>query len=139
MYHNSKLTSRAQKLCKEMTKEERRLWYEYLRCYPYQFRRQVAFGSYILDFYCAAAQLAVELDGSQHYEPAGQQYDRDRTAYLNSVNIHVLRFSNADVMTNLSGVCQKIDMAVMERLNTPFQGVTSPAPSGGTLPKGEGL
>ena len=67
MKHNGKLTPRAQNLRKNMTKEECRLWYEYLRTYPHQFRRQVAFGNYILDFYCAAAKLAVELDGSQYY------------------------------------------------------------------------
>jgi very-short-patch-repair endonuclease len=54
-----------------MTKEERRLWYEYLKNYPKQFRRQVTCDRYILDFYCAAAKLAVELDGSQHYDPEG--------------------------------------------------------------------
>ena len=116
MYHNSKLTTRAQNLRKNMTKEERRLWYEYLHTYPHRFRRQVAFGNYILDFYCASAKLAVELDGSQHYDSAGQAYDARRTAYLNGPGIQVLRISNADVMQNLRGVCQYIDMAVMARL-----------------------
>ena len=138
MQHNSKLTPRAQSLRKNMTKEERKLWYDYLRNYPVQFRRQVALGNYILDFYCAAARLAIELDGSHHYELEGQQYDLRRTAYLNSNGIQVLRFSNTDVMRNISGVCQKIDMVVAERINTPLRGVTSPAPYGGTLPKGEG-
>ena len=55
MNHNSKLTSKAQTLRKDMTKEERRLWYEYLHNYPVRFRRQVTCGKYILDFYCAAA------------------------------------------------------------------------------------
>ena len=82
MQHNSKLTSRAQSLRKNMTKEERRLWYEYLHNYPYRFRRQVTVGKYILDFYCATAKLAVELDGSQHCEPAQLLYDEQRTAYL---------------------------------------------------------
>ena len=121
-----------------MTKEERKLWYEYLRSYPHRFRRQVTFGNYILDFYCAAAKLAVELDGSQHYEEKEMQYDMRRSAYLNRDGFYVLRFSNADVMQNLSGVCQVIDMVVNERLNVPFRGITSPAPCGGTLPKGEG-
>ena len=138
MEHNKKLTSRAQKLRRNMTKEERRLWYEYLRGYKNQFRRQVTFGNYILDFYCSAAKLAVDLDGSQHYEAAGKNYDESRTAYLNGLGICVLRFSNTDVMGNLSGVCQKIDMVVYERINTSLREVTSPAPSGGTLPKGEG-
>ena len=114
--HNKELTSRAQELRKNMTKEERKLWNEYLSRYPYRFRRQVAFGNYILDFYCAVAKLAIELDGSQHYEVQGQLYDSQRTAWLNSMGIQVLRFSNLDVLQNLSGVCQTIDMTVQERV-----------------------
>ena len=116
MLHNGKLTGRAQNLRKNMTREERRLWYEYLHNYPLRFRRQVTVGNYILDFYCAAAKLAVELDGSQHCEPAELLYDERRTAYLNSQGICVLRFSNLDVLRNLCGVCQQIDLAVSERL-----------------------
>ena len=116
MQHNSKLTTRAQNLRKNMTKEERKLWYEYLHDYPYRFRRQVTLDRFILDFYCAAANLAIELDGSQHYTPEGQKYDSERTAYLESNGIHVLRFSNYDVLRNLRGVCQKIDMTVKERM-----------------------
>ena len=116
MQHNSKLTSRAQSLRKNMTKEERRLWYEYLHNYPYRFRRQVTVGKYILDFYCATARLAVELDGSQHCEPAQLLYDEQRTAYLDSIGIYVLRFSNLDVLQNLRGVCRQIDMIISERI-----------------------
>ena len=116
MQHNSKLTPRAQKLRKNMTKEERQLWYEYLHDYPYRFRRQVTIGNYIVDFYCAAAKLAVELDGSQHCEPAERFYDEARTEYLLSQGIYVLRFSNLDVLSNLRGVCQQIDLTVSERL-----------------------
>ena len=117
MEHNPKLTLRAQTLRKNMTKEERRLWYEYLRQYTHQFRRQVTFGHYILDFYCAAAKLAIELDGSQHYETDGQQYDEKRDAWLESQGIQVLRFSNTDVLQNLAGVCQVIDMTVKDRIS----------------------
>ena len=116
MKHNSKLTSHAQHLRRNMTKEERRLWYEHLRNYPYQFRRQVAFGNYILDFYCAAAKLAVELDGSQHYSEEGLRYDENRTAYLNGVVIRVIRFSNTDIMRNLAGVCETIDAQIHDRI-----------------------
>ena len=116
MRHNGKLTSRAQQLRKSMTKEERRLWYEYLHEYPYRFRRQVTCGRFILDFYCASAKLAVELDGSQHYTPEGQAYDTERSAYLHDQGIKVLRFSNTDVLQNLYGVCQIIDAVVLERV-----------------------
>ena len=117
MEHNGKLTQRAQALRKAMTKEEKRLWYEYLQNYPHRFRSQVTCGNYILDFYCAAARLAIELDGSQHYEPAGQAYDARRDAYLERQGILVLRFSNADVNFQLRGVCEAIDRAVEERIN----------------------
>ncbi|MBO5130343.1 MAG: endonuclease domain-containing protein [Oscillospiraceae bacterium] len=116
MQHNRKLTSNAQTLRKNMTKEERRLWYEYLCNYPYRFRRQVTCGRFILDFYCAAAKLAVELDGSQHYTPEGQRYDLERSEYLHGQGIHVLRFSNTEVLQNLYGLCQSIDLAVSERI-----------------------
>ena len=115
MNHNSKLTSRAQSLRKTMTKEERRLWYEYLHNYPVRFRRQVTSGNNILDFYCAAAKLAIELDGSQHYESAGQMYDARRSAYLEQQGIQVPRFSNSDVLYHLRGVCEVIDAAVSSR------------------------
>ena len=84
--------------------------------YPRRFRRQVTVGNYIVDFYCASARLAVELDGSQHYEPKEQAYDAMRTEYLNSIGIMVLRFSNLDVLRNLHGVCQMIDMTIKERM-----------------------
>ena len=63
----------------------------------------------ILDFYCAAAQFAIELDGSQRYMPDGQQYDLERTAYLQAQRIEFLRFSNTDVLQNLYGLCHAID------------------------------
>ena len=99
-----------------MTKEERRLWYDYLHTYPCRFRRQVTFGSFILDFYCASARLAVELDGSQHYSAEGMAKDTERTAFLESNGIMVLRFSNGDVLRNIRGVCEQIDMTVKERM-----------------------
>ena len=108
MQHNKKLTGLAQKLRREMTKEEKQLWYHYLREYPVRFRRQVTCGKYILDFYCAKAKLAVELDGSQHYEEEGLAHDAARTAYLESLGLEVLRIPNNEVMKNLEGVCEAI-------------------------------
>lgn len=117
MKHNDKLTPLAQELRKNMTKEERRLWYDYLHAYPVRFRRQVAFGNFIMDFYCAAAKLCIELDGSQHYTEAGAARDLERTAFLEENGIRVLRFSNLDISRNLRGVCDTIDMVVNERLD----------------------
>ena len=115
MEKNEEMTRRARELRKNMTKEECTLWFQYLHSYPVQFRRQCVFGNYIVDFYCAKARLVLELDGSQHYEPEKLRQDALRTRYLESLGLHVLRFSNADVNQNLRGVCQAIDLAVRER------------------------
>ena len=95
----------ARALRKSMTREERHLWYDFLRGYSPRFVRQKVVGRYILDFYCDAAGLAIELDGSQHYEAAGQLHDAQRTEYLEGFGIRVLRFSNRDVMQPFEGVC----------------------------------
>lgn len=116
MKHNPKLTPLARQLRKNMTKEECELWYKFLRKYPYQFRRQVTIGKFILDFYCAAAKLAIELDGSQHFTAEGQKHDEARTNFLTSQGIVVLRYSNAVVMKNLRGVCSEIDRTVRSRV-----------------------
>ena len=105
----------AQELRKNATKEEKILWYQYLRKHPVQFRRQCVLGQYIVDFYCSKARLVVELDGSQHYDAAGLAYDACRTVYLESIGLKVLRFSNADVSQNLQGVCQQIDTELSQR------------------------
>ena len=75
--HNPVLTGKAKKLRRDMTKEERHLWYDYLRNYPVRFLRQKVIDQYIADFYCHAARLVVELDGSQHYEEKEQQWIND--------------------------------------------------------------
>jgi len=100
-----------------MTKEERHLWYDFLKSYPVQFKRQVPFENYIVDFYCFQARLVVELDGSQHYEPEEMEYDQKRTADLESLGLTVLRFSNLDIFRNFFGVCEQIDLAVKNKLS----------------------
>ena len=87
---NKELLGRARQLRRDMTKEERRLWYGYLRDHHVKFYKQKIIGPYIVDFFCSAAKLAVELDGSQHYDPQGQAYDVRRTAYLEEQGILVL-------------------------------------------------
>ena len=100
-----------------MTKEERHLWYDFLKTYPVQFKRQYTIGVYIVDFYCYRAKLIVELDGSQHCEPDAVLYDQQRTAFLQQQGFCVLRISNLDVMKRFSAVCDTIDFAVRNRMN----------------------
>ena len=116
MERSPNLKANAQALRKNMTKEENLLWYQFLRRYPCQFRRQYVIGNYIVDFYCHRAKLVVELDGSQHYTPEEMEKDARRTRYLESLGLQVLRFSNLDVIQNFDGVCQTIQMALDSRI-----------------------
>ena len=115
MEENLKSRRRAQALRKAQTKEENHLWYDFLKTYPVQFRRQYPIGFYYVDFYCHRAKLAVELDGSQHYEPEKIAYDRERTAWLAAQGVKVLRFSNLDIWKNFRGICETIDAEVKKR------------------------
>ena len=103
--NNPELKNNAQKLRREMTKEERRLWYDFLKQLPVTVNRQKVIGRYIVDFYCASANLVIELDGSQHYESEGVTSDRERDHTLNQLGITVVRYSNDDVNRNFNGVC----------------------------------
>ena len=105
----------ARELRKNMTPEESRLWYCFLRYHPAKFRRQSTFTNYILDFYCHNAKLAIELDGSQHYETETIKYDIERTKELEKDGIMVLRFSNKDINERFKEVCEIIDKVVKER------------------------
>ena len=102
---NPKLKRNAQKLRREMTKEERHLWYDFLKQLPVTVNRQKVIGHYIVDFYCASAKLGIELDGSQHYEDEGPAADRERDNALNQRGITIVRYSNNDVNRNFDGVC----------------------------------
>ena len=104
----------ARRLRKNMTKEERHLWYDFLRYCKPRFRRQEIIGNYIADFYCQAAKLIVEADGSQHYEPEELRRDHVRTAYFHSLGIRIIRFSNLDINTRFDSVCQAILLAMKE-------------------------
>ena len=110
--HNSQLTENAKKLRKNMTKQERHLWYDFLKIYPVRFLRQKVIDNYVVDFYCHQARLIVELDGSQHYEPAESLRDAIRTERLENRGLTVVRIPNNAVTENFRGVCEYIDLVV---------------------------
>lgn len=114
--HNVNLRNNARKLRKEMTKEERHLWYDFLRNYPIKFNRQKILGKYIVDFYSASAKLVIEIDGSQHYLEEEQLYDKQRTEYLEKYNLKVVRIPNGEINNNFEGICRYIDSIVKSRL-----------------------
>ena len=115
--NNPKLKGYAQTLRREMTREERHLWYDLLKQLPLTVNRQKVIGPYIADFYCAKAKLVLELDGSGHYEDEQVLKDCIRTNAFKEMDIEVLRFSNLDVVRNFEGVCVSIDETVKQRIN----------------------
>ena len=112
MEQSKELKPKAQTLSKKATKEENLLWYNFLRLYKPQFRRQYVIGNYIVDFYCHKAKLVIELDGSQHSIKSGAEDDFLRDEYLNDLGITVLRYSNIDVCENFEGVCSDISRKI---------------------------
>ena len=116
---NSQLEN-ARRLRREMTPHERKLWYLFLRKYPVKIYKQRIIGKFIVDFYCASAKLVIEVDGSQHYESHGMAHDAERSAYLSSLGLDVLRFSNRDIDRDFRGVCEQIDLTIQNRQQSPL-------------------
>ena len=98
---NKELVPVAKQLRKNMTKEERHLWYDFLRSYPLH-----------IDFYCAKAKLVIELDGSQHYDEENMKKDAERTTFLEGYGLKVIRISNREINQNFRGVCEYIDAQI---------------------------
>ena len=115
----------AKDLRRNMTKQEKHLWYDYLKFYPIKIYKQRIIDSFIADFYCHQARLVIELDGSQHYTPEGKSYDQARTEVMQKYGLEVLRFSNSDIDQKFDGVCYVIDKTIKERISqisvTPSQ------------------
>ena len=116
--HNKNIVPIAKVLRKNMTKEERHLWYDFLRTYPIRFMRQKVIGKYVVDFYCAKAKLVIELDGSGHYTEQGIKNDVERTAFLESYGLKVVRITNIEISKNFKGVCEYIDEIVKQSSTT---------------------
>jgi very-short-patch-repair endonuclease len=122
LYNRVPLKFRRKELRNGSTPAEIKLWsmLQHSNLGGYKFRRQHSVGFYILDFYCPSERLAIELDGDSHFTDDAIEYDRERTAYLNALNIKVVRFLNTDVYENLNGVCEKILEEIKgENLTTP--------------------
>ena len=113
---NNKLLNIARILRRNMTRQEKHLWYDFLRHYPLKIYKQRIIDNFIADFYCHSARLVIELDGSQHYTNQGKAHDEARTEILERYGIYVLRFSNRDIDENFKAVCRKIDKIINERI-----------------------
>ena len=117
MFHqrNSELLNRARELRKNMTKEEKKLWFGFLRKHALRFRRQEIIGNYIVDFYCKEAKLVIEIDGAQHYEHEAVEYDSKRTEYLEKTGIKVIRILNSQINKDFENVCRYINSNIDNR------------------------
>ena len=115
--HNPKIVPVAKMLRKNMTKEERHLWYDCLRTHPARFSRQKVLGRYIADFYSAQARLVIEIDGGGHYTEEAKAYDDQRTAVLEAYGLTIIRIPNTEVNSNFRGVCEYIDIMVEQSLS----------------------
>ena len=106
---NSTLTPYAQKLRKNMTKEEKRLWYDFLKKLPIPFKRQKVINNYIVDFICTDVNLIIEVDGEHHYiDSENKLEDNIRDEYFNQLGFKVLRIGNRDINKNFDAVCIEI-------------------------------
>ena len=116
LLYEEKLIPYAKDLRKNATKQEKHLWFDYLKYYPLRFQRQKSIDRYIVDFYCARVRLAVELDGSQHQCGKSMKYDEARDETLNRFGIHMLRIANKEVDEHFASACGRIDDEIHELL-----------------------
>ncbi|MBQ1632349.1 MAG: endonuclease domain-containing protein [Clostridia bacterium] len=103
-----KLTGISRVLRKNMTKEERHLWYDFLKGLPLTVNRQKVLGDYIVVFFVASKKLVIELDGSQHFQGVGPARDRERDEWFRANGITVLRYTNLQINREFDAVCQDI-------------------------------
>ncbi len=106
--YDPKLIECARALRRNMTPAEKKLWYHYLRDFPHRVLRQRPIDRYMVDFYCRALHLVIEIDGESHFTDDGKMNDEYRTSILNAYGLTVVRFTNREVMNNIEGVCEEI-------------------------------
>ena len=113
---NKELLNVARMLRRDMTRQEKHLWYDYLQKYPIKIYKQRIIDNFVADFYCHKARLVIEIDGSQHYTPEGISSDEARTEIMAQYGLYVLRFTNRDIKDRFEGVCKEIDRIIKERM-----------------------
>ena len=112
LQYNGKNTILAKNLRKNATKQEKHLWYDFLKDYEIKFQRQRPIDEFIADFYCQTANLVIEIDGNQHYSQNGIQKDTFRTERLELYGLTVIRFTNNQIDNEFYAVCEYIDKTV---------------------------
>ena len=106
--YNEKLINNSRELRKNMTPEEKHLWYDFLKDLNITVHRQKVIFDYIVDFYIPSCKIVIEIDGSQHYEKGNRKNDKERDFKLNSEGIRVLRYTNLQIKKDFENVCKDI-------------------------------
>ncbi|MEH2421006.1 MAG: endonuclease domain-containing protein [Nostoc sp.] len=110
--YNPKLVERAKELRKNMTPAEKKLWYKYLRNFPFRVLRQRPINHFIVDFYCPTLKTVIEVDGDSHFTDEGQDYDLERTNILEGYDLKIIRFTNSQVLNHFDSVCEQIQRLI---------------------------
>ena len=135
--HNNALVLNAKELRKNMTKEERHLWYDFLKNLPVNVNRQKIIGNYIVDFYIPKAQIVIEIDGSQHYEEHAKAKDEARDTCLSKTGILILRYTNQEINSKFKSICIDIQKHIDERTQVYTSSTVKDGPPSPPI-KGEG-
>jgi len=107
--YNSKLKDRARELRKNMTKTEKKIWFDFLKWWKYKVLRQRPIDNFIVDFYCKELSLVIEIDWDSHYEDWALEYDEERTNILEWYDLKVIRFTNVEVLNEFEVVCEVLN------------------------------
>jgi very-short-patch-repair endonuclease len=113
------LVEKARELRRNMTPAETKLWLGFLRGYPFRVLRQKPIDRYIVDFYCSALKLVIEIDGESHYTNEGKSNDEERRRILEGYGLRVVRFTNEDIRMRFEGVCTVLSNLAKTRANPP--------------------
>lgn len=116
--YNGKNVVLAKCLRKRATRQEKRLWYDFLKNYDVSFQRQKAIGDYIVDFYCPSLKIAIEIDGNQHYSKEGIEKDRIRTCEINNQGVQVIRITNRQIDRHFNEICEYLDNEIQKMKNS---------------------
>ncbi|NEQ65287.1 MAG: endonuclease domain-containing protein [Symploca sp. SIO2D2] len=120
LYNRASEKAKRQQLRRNMTKAEFRLWQKIKgkQLAGVKFRRQYSVDRFIVDFYCTELKLAIEVDGESHFREGVQEYDKERQAFIESVGIRFLRFTNDEVYGDLEEVLERIVQKIGELQNS---------------------
>ncbi len=132
--YNKKLVGLSRELRKNMTPEEKQLWYQFLKKLPVTVNRQKNIGDFIVDFYISSANLVIEIDGRQHKMKDNAEADRLRDEELERRGLKVLRYNNQSVRNNFNAVC----MDILNNLGLKVEDLDLPSPGGEGGPRSGG-